>query len=748
MPSAVSESPAVATSIHSVPVVAGLEGSIARVRVGALYRPSLLVVAVAMLVLPMIYIALIIGTGYLVYLHAINDTFLLESSGRAALVRVFAYLAPIVVGGVIVVFMIKPLFARERRIQAPLTVDEREQPVLHAFVHKLADIVGAPRPKRIDVDCHVNASASFDQGFRGFLRGDLVLTIGLPLVVGLDARQLSGVLAHELGHFAQGGALRLAYVIRSINGWFARVVYDRDDWDDALQAAAGPRSHLAVRGLARVAALMVWTARQILKLLMIIGHGVSAFMLRQMEFDADRYQARIAGCEAFAQVAEKLALLQVASQAALNDLSAAWREQRLCDDLPALVQWRESDMPADIRQKVVEHARLERTRWFDTHPCDTDRITNARRDGGQPLFQFDAPASALFRDLTDLSRRATVAFYHRAFGGAVRLEHLISTESMVASRTQTQQHHGALRRYFQGLIHPIRPVFLEGTIDRIGDRDAAAEMLLDLRAQFLSARPEAQAAAEAWAQCDQRLVAVARLKSLRNAGVKKIAADVYKLSTLDDDALRKFTCEQRACHSQAQATLAHALTLGMQRMELALRLKMDAPPVLKSDANAFNAEGGLLDVASASPSCGRPLEEALRSLSAAAPTIEAIRQHSHALAALLSACQLQANDEHLIGAVLSSARKTLAALAQLRDPLGRVPYPYDHLDRTATVYSFILQQLPAADAVGDVAHAAETALESLYSLYMRLLSDLAACAEAVEQSLGMPALPEPPNQGR
>ena len=31
--------------------------------------------------------------------------------------------------------------------------------------------------------------------------------------------------------------------------------------------------------------------------LMWIGHGVSSFMLRQMEFDADRYEARVAGSE-------------------------------------------------------------------------------------------------------------------------------------------------------------------------------------------------------------------------------------------------------------------------------------------------------------------------------------------------------------------------------------------------------------------------------------------------------------------
>ena len=55
----------------------------------------------------------------------------------------------------------------------------------------------------------------------------MVLLIGLPLAAGLSLRQFAGVLAHEFGHFSQGFGMRLTYVIRSINIWFMRVVYER-----------------------------------------------------------------------------------------------------------------------------------------------------------------------------------------------------------------------------------------------------------------------------------------------------------------------------------------------------------------------------------------------------------------------------------------------------------------------------------------------------------------------------------------
>ena len=94
--------------------------------------------------------------------------------------------------------------------------------------------VGAPTPSRIEVDCEVNASARLASGPLTPSR-DLVLTIGLPLVTGLDLKQFAGVLAHEFGHFSQGAGMRLSYLIRSINMWFARVVYERDEWDETAR---------------------------------------------------------------------------------------------------------------------------------------------------------------------------------------------------------------------------------------------------------------------------------------------------------------------------------------------------------------------------------------------------------------------------------------------------------------------------------------------------------------------------------
>ena len=120
-----------------------------------------------------------------------------------------AYLAPAIIGIALVFFMIKPVLARPGKRQDPVPILPANEPVLFAFIEQLCRQIRAPVPRRVQVDCQVNASASFPPGWLGIFRRKLVLTIGLRLVAGLSIRELGGVLAHEFGHFAQGGGMRL-----------------------------------------------------------------------------------------------------------------------------------------------------------------------------------------------------------------------------------------------------------------------------------------------------------------------------------------------------------------------------------------------------------------------------------------------------------------------------------------------------------------------------------------------------------
>ena len=103
-------------------------------------------------------------------------------------------------------------------------------------------------------------SASLTHGLWSLFSRNLTLTIGLPLAGGLSMRQLGGVLAHEFGHFAQGAGMKTTYVVRVVSFWFARVVYERDRFDAALENWAKGLD-LRIGIVLHAARLMVWVSR-------------------------------------------------------------------------------------------------------------------------------------------------------------------------------------------------------------------------------------------------------------------------------------------------------------------------------------------------------------------------------------------------------------------------------------------------------------------------------------------------------
>ena len=266
-------------------ILEAFRGDIPPVRRTAGYRLAILVVTLALLVLPALYLALIAAIAYLLYYHATANLAVFARL-RSTWALVFGYVGPLVVGAILLFFLVKPLFARRSRAARLRTLEFGEEPLLFALVTRVAQAVKAPEPKRIALNCQANASAGFGSGLGVLFGRDLVLTLGLPLAAGLSVQQLAGVIAHELGHFAQGTGMRLSYVVRSVNAWFWRLVYERDDWDEALVRGCEEGDRLAI--FLYLALLCVWLTRGVLWLLMAVGHALSCFMLRQMEYDADR----------------------------------------------------------------------------------------------------------------------------------------------------------------------------------------------------------------------------------------------------------------------------------------------------------------------------------------------------------------------------------------------------------------------------------------------------------------------------
>ena len=677
------------------------------------------------------------------------------------------YFGPLAIGGIVLLFMVKPLFAPRRREKSPLTLDSQKEPLLFAFVEKLCAAVHAPAPREIQVDSEVNASASLRRGFWSLFGSDLTLTIGLPLAAGMSLRQLSGVLAHEFGHFSQGAGMRLTYIIRSISFWFVRVVYERDAWDEWLEKWSRNTSGGYNVGIQATRGC-VWLTRRILWVLMWVGHVVSCFMLRQMEFDADRHEARLAGSETFQQTAQRLAELSVARQMAMGDLSQFLNEGRLADDLPALVLANVPQITPEIRKQSLEPRVDAKTGLFDTHPADRDRVASARLEKATGIFRLpgragsgthpdaerrnasaslaaaaepehvsedgdDLPATVLFHDFTQLSRDATRRFYEEQLEREIKPEELHSVESLVGSQAADLEAAKALERYFFGMARPLRPFPLPLELGPAPlKQDETVQALTRGRNRLLGLVDEYRAAFKEFDDADTDLMTACRAEAVYRA-----KADSFrKPLQLKFDDLMSAVAGAEAARGAMQAVerrLTAFESAAVERLCAALSLAQRPEP---------RASAGLPH------DTPQRISELLLTAHLAAslgPYLVALRNQLSELSTLLACVRENEKNETLINAIRQGAVKLREGFASFRGRLAGKPYPFDHaqIGMTLDLYvcgSRVETELPDADSIGPIASLADEAIKTMFMLYHRSLSHLAAIADKIEEGLGLPPL--------
>lgn len=704
------------------PAVEALPGPLPKSLVPPAYQAGLVLVAIAMVLLPLIYIGLIAAVAVALgaYVSVGPAWFDLGSVGRGIQWKVLGFLAPIVAGIILIFFMVKPLFAHRAGAMEPVVLDRSKQKDLFDFVDGLCGIVGAPTPRRIAVDCAANASASFERGAHDLLTGHLALTIGLPLAASLDLRGLAGVLAHEFGHFAQGTGMRLSYVIRSVNNWFARVVYERDDWDESLDRWAN-RADLRIGIILHLSRFFVWLTRRVLWLLMMVGHGISCFMLRQMEFDADRYQAKLVGPRAFENTFLRLHLLNVASAQGTEVLARLWEQGELPEDIPDMVVQLADRLPAEVEEQVREHLRSGKTGFFDTHPAEAARIARAGRESAEGTFQFEAPAAALFHDFEALSRRATLEYYRGVVGEVFERAALVPVAKVLEETADLQDQTASLERVFKGTLSAVKLVWLPRVIEPIPDWDAACAAIREARRAMADRSSAAKAAVDVFAQEDERRMKADVACNLMEAGVW-VDIESLGLEDEDPDAARVVIADAEAKQAGVAAEIDAFLESAGGWLGAAIRL-------LAHPEAAERIDPGLLrqDM--------KPLVQAFYSLQDGGDEFLALREQLTVMSELIQAIQKGEGNESAAEECQSMAERLKTKLEALRERLTEA-YPFKHAGGPIRIgYQVVGGEIAESNDLGSLYVQAATALERYQQLYLRLLACLTHAAETLEREL-------------
>ncbi len=665
------------------------------------YKAGLACVAFGMALLLAVYAGLILLAAYWVYYHLRHNISLLDGSG-SSVAGAILYVGPAVAGLTLIFFLVKPYFAGKPAEPAKYSLTAESDPVLFAFIARICELVRAPLPSRVDVDCQVNASAGFRRGFMSMKGNDVVLTIGLPLAAGLTQQEFAGVLAHEFGHFAQGAGMRLTYVIRQTNAWFARVVYERDEWDVNLTRAAH-RIDFRIGVILQVTRFCVWVSRRILWALMHVGHAISCFMLRQMEYDADSYEAKLAGSAAFATTTAKIRELAAASQLAYRKMEQSWRDQRLPENLPGYITLCARSLPVEMRQKMDESAATGKTKIFDSHPCDADRIRAARALDQAGVFHLTEPASELFKGFAELSKAATKFHYEHNLRLQFSVNNLVSQTAAEEESQTRAEGEESLRNYFLGLKWTSRPIMVP---EEAPASAPAAELIENLK-QARSAMEQSKAAVE------KALTEYASAEALHQRGLDAILQNSQEATAKAVEAKQGVAPALDAFAKHAEARLINALQL------------LYEPAVVRKipDLELLQKETATLAVVLARLGLiYGPLQELRRQFGA-----------------FTSALQVRSSDPKLAMQADKRVNDLIPELERLikevQQPIEKVPYPFSHGRANLTLEKLAQSDIPASHKLEALYNNCHCHVSRLMALYQRVLGRLTFIALKVEEQV-------------
>ena len=729
-------------SSRASPDRAALDGLRTEVRLPSVswsYRFWLLVVGVAMVALPVAYLGFIGIVAYGIYYHAVENVGIMGGGGLH--LRALLYVVPLAAGCILFFFLVKPLLAPPATQPDGYRLHRRDQPLLCTFIERLCRILDAPVPTRINADVQINASAGLDLNMVTMTRNETILTIGLPVVAGMSLMEFTGVLAHEFGHFRQGSGMRVSQLIRRVNYWFARVVYERDEWDEKLVEWSEDESSTSF--IAMLVRFCVWVSRGVLWVLMMLGHGISSFLMREMEYDADQYEVIISGSDTFPKTALRLRLLNYASQMAYSELADAWNEGRLSDNLPLHIAGKADTFTKEIIDAIRQSTLAEGTGLFDTHPSDSQRVEQTHQMNEPGIFRVRGPAGALFRDFEGLSRQITLDHYRQVLG-EVPTDRIISNEAFQAHQDQHRSGEDAVPRFFQGLLSASR--FLEIGRRRLPEPTSAKkslQALLVARMRFEEGLPQAMEAYPEYDRAIQMQSNAFAAAHLLRAGLTP-DRESFTLPTASHNGVDRL---ERRAHAIIEAQLGR---LNDWEKNLTARL-IAALETLQSPDVAGGLDDGKAMLARA-----RELLPCQYVLQLALQEIVDLGERLQVMSLFANQFEDNTDNEQLLQQIVTVGDSIQRDLFAVHERLSDTPYPFSKEGAQVSCAGYLLAELPEdfsfrfavggtidLDLLNAILEGAQELCQRYYTLHVRVLGQLALIAERVEEAVGLPPMAEP-----
>ena len=417
-------------------------------------------------------------------------------------------------------------------------------------------------------------------------------------------------------------------------------------------------------------------------------------------------------------------------------LAHAWQEQRLADNLPALIVGNIEQIPAEARDKILEDAREQKTGLFDTHPSTGQRVAMARAEQAEGVFRAQGPASALFHNFEDFCRQVTLEYYRAEVSPEIAAGNLVPYGSLLQQQRALEESSEAASRFFQGTLSSLRPLFLDrDSIGAPADEEDAIRRVRLGRQRVESGASDFRRAHAKYDEADTQLIGAEQALALLEAGFQ-IEPEPFGLREGSQDAARAARSEAKAQQEAAAATLDAFAEAMRERLAACLEL-LYVPAVasrLKED------DRGCARVAA--------LVSALAALAKAFGPLLELRRDFAALSILVSQIEGKEMAEAHYDTTMKRAERVRGRLVQIYDALSSTDYPFDHAKGNVAIAEYALEKVPDVDDLNGVCSASDGAQDKLFGLHWKLMSQLAVAAEKVEAALDLAPMKAPEEDER
>lgn len=287
-----------------------------------------------------------------------------------------------------------------------LEVSEQSQPELHAFVNRIAKLLNGPKPVSVKLDAEVGLMLR-PSSLRGAILGAAPeLVIGLPLLYGLSARQLSGVIAHAYAGYSRDASLHGYSILCSVDRWFYI--------QTGLSRGSSVGGEYNVSGqswIGRVLKPFDFAVQGSFFLIYRIISSLTFVASRKVDMVGDLFSARVAGSTEFRSTQFRLRSLHYGQAHANQELVKVWRTKKLPDNFPALVVDHADTLQLSLRPRLIREMEELVTPLTRSRIVDLGRIINVEHTQEEGACFLLGSAIALLRDPAKVSRDVTIKQY-------------------------------------------------------------------------------------------------------------------------------------------------------------------------------------------------------------------------------------------------------------------------------------------------------------------------------------------------